>query len=275
MNRSFPARISASTPAWAEFSLTCIGIGRNVGQEPATGKEPGKAALWTAGFVGPQPAVSIGPGAIWGRVYDAVTVQGGRYVQGGGCLTVGVAGLIQGGGFGSFSKAFGMAGASLIEAEVVIADGAVKIANGCTNSDLFWALKGGGGGFGVITRLTLRTHALPDTFGGAFVDVSASSDDAYRRLVVKVLEFYREALFNPNWGEQIRFRPDRLVSIAMVFQGLDQDRAKAVWRPFFDWVAAAPQDYTVVVDASSNGAFPRRVSRTQIPAAGSWPGDRR
>ncbi len=209
------------------------------------------------GQVGPQPAVSIGPGAIWGRVYYAVTVQGGRYVQGGGCLTVGVAGLIQGGGFGSFSKAFGMAGASLIEAEVVAADGAVKIANACTNSDLFWALKGGGGGFGVITRITLRTYALPDTFGGAFADVRASSDDAYRRLVVKVLEFYREALFNPNWGEQIRFRPDRLVSIAMVFQGLDQDRAKAVWRPFFDWVAAAPQDYTVV-STPRIGALPAR-----------------
>src|SRR5215472_5602813 len=52
----------------------------------------------------PQPAVSIGSGAIWMQVYDAVTTQGGRYVQGGGCATVGVAGLIQSGGFGSFSK---------------------------------------------------------------------------------------------------------------------------------------------------------------------------
>ena len=227
------------------------------------------------GQVGPQPAVSIGPGAIWGRVYDAVTVQGGRYVQGGGCLTVGVAGLIQGGGFGSFSKAFGMAGASLIEAEVVTADGAVKIANACTNPDLFWALKGGGGGFGVVTRVTLRTHALPDTFGGAFADVRASSDDAYRRLVVKVLEFYREALFNPNWGEQIRFRPDRLVSIAMVFQGLDQSQAKAVWSPFFDWVKAAPQEFALV-SPPRIGALPaRRFLGPHIPAAGSRPCDGR
>ena len=48
----------------------------------------------------PQPAVSIEPGAIWGQAYDAVTTKGGRYVQGGGCLTVGVAGIILGGGFG-------------------------------------------------------------------------------------------------------------------------------------------------------------------------------
>ena len=114
----------------------------------------------------PQPAVSIGAGAIWGHVYDAVTTKAGRYVQGGGCLTVGVAGLVLGGGFGSFSKAFGTAGSHLLEAEVVTADGAVRIANACSNPDLFWALKGGGGGFGVVTRVTLRTHALPEFLGG-------------------------------------------------------------------------------------------------------------
>ena len=90
--------------------------------------------------------MSIEPGAIWGHAYNEVTTKGGRYVQGGGCMTVGVAGLILGGGFGSFSKAFGTAGASLLEAEVVTADGDVKIANACSNPDLFWALKGGGGG---------------------------------------------------------------------------------------------------------------------------------
>ena len=77
----------------------------------------------------PQPAVSIGAGAIWAQAYDAVTTKGGRYVQGGGCTTVGVAGLIQSGGFGSFSKNYGLAAAALLEAEVVTADGAVKIAN--------------------------------------------------------------------------------------------------------------------------------------------------
>ena len=138
------------------------------------------------GRAAPQPAASIGAGAIWGRVYNEVTTKGGRYVQGGGCMTVGVAGLIQGGGFGSWSKAYGMAAASLLEAEIVTADGDVKIANACSNPDLFWALKGGGGAFGVVTRVTLRTHALPEFFGAVFATVKATSDNSYRRLVAKI-----------------------------------------------------------------------------------------
>ena len=96
-----------------------------------------------------------------------------------------------------------------LEAEVVTADGEVKIANACTNPDLFWALKGGGGGFGVVTRVTLRTHALPEFLGGVFATIKASSDEAYRRLIAKILEFYAQALFNPHWGEQLGFAPGR------------------------------------------------------------------
>ena len=94
----------------------------------------------------PVPAVSMGAGCIWGHVYQAVTTQGGRYVQGGGCTTVGVAGLVQGGGFGSFSKRYGLAAASLLEAEIVTADGVVRTVNAAREPDLFWALKGGAAG---------------------------------------------------------------------------------------------------------------------------------
>jgi FAD/FMN-containing dehydrogenase len=195
----------------------------------------------------PQEAVTIEPGAIWGQAYDAVTTKGGRYVQGGGCITVGVAGLIQSGGFGSFSKAYGMAAASLLEAQIVTADGEVRIANACTNPDLFWGIKGGGGGsLGVVTRLTLRTHDLPEFFGAVFTTIKATSANAFRQLIAKVIEFYSESLFNPHWGEQIAFRPGNVLAIAMVFQGLDQHQAETVWRPFFDWLAASPQDFGIV-----------------------------
>jgi hypothetical protein len=199
-----------------------------------------------AGKIAPQPAVSIGAGAIWGHVYNAVTTEGGRFVQGGGCLTVGVAGLVQAGGFGSFSKAFGTAAANLIEAEIITADGAVRIANACTNPDLFWALKGGGGGsFGVVTRLTLKTHDLPTTVGGIGGIIHANSDEAYRRLIGKFVGFYADNLLNPHWGEIVALRPGNLMDLRMSFCGFDQAQAEAVWRPFLDWVVdAMPVDFS-------------------------------
>ena len=199
-----------------------------------------------AGLVEPEAAVSVGAGAIWMDVYDAVTTTAGRYVQGGGCTTVGVAGLVQGGGFGPFSKGFGTAAANLLEAEVVTADGAVRIANAASNPDLFWALKGGGGGtFGVVTRLTLRTHELPAYFGAVLTTISAASDAAYMTLVGQVISFYGERLLNPHWGEQIRFGPGRRITVTMVFQGLTQAEANETWAPLFDWVRARPADYTL------------------------------
>jgi FAD/FMN-containing dehydrogenase len=192
-----------------------------------------------------QPAISLGAGNVWLHAY-AAAAKAGRYVQGGGCMTVGVAGLIQSGGFGSFSKRFGLAAAGLLEAEIVTADGQVRLANACTNPDLFWALKGGGGGsFGVLTRLTLRTHALPSLLGGIFTAVQAKSDEAYRRLIERFVAFYRERLFNPTWGEQAIFRRDNVLAINMVFQGIDGAAANAIWRPFFDWIAGQAADFVL------------------------------
>lgn len=198
------------------------------------------------GKAAPLRAVTVGAGALWAQVYDAVTTRGGGYVQGGGCLTVGVAGLVQSGGFGSFSKAYGLAAGSLLQAEVVTADGVTRIANACTNPDLFWGLKGGGGGsLGVVTRLTLRVHPLPETFGAVNMTIHAASAPAFRRLVGLIVDFYSQSLLNPHWGEQIRLRRDNSLKIAMVFQGLDWSQAQAVWQPFLDSLAAAAQDFKV------------------------------
>jgi FAD/FMN-containing dehydrogenase len=193
-----------------------------------------------------QPAVSVGAGAIWMHTYNTVTTNGGRYVQGGGCGTVGVVGLVQGGGFGSYSKNYGTAAASLLEAEIVTADGVVRLANACTNTDLFWALKGGGGGtFGVVTRVTLRTHALPSFFGGVSATIRASSDATFSRLVGRFVDFYAKSLLNPHWGEIVNVRPGRRLDIQMAFQGLTLEEADSVWQPFLQWLAAAPDDFTV------------------------------
>jgi FAD/FMN-containing dehydrogenase len=185
----------------------------------------------------PIPAVTAEAGAMWIDLYHAVTTEAGRYVQGGGCTTVGVAGLVQSGGFGSFSKGFGTSAAGLLEAEVVTADGKVRIANACTNPDLFWAIKGGGGGsFGVVTRVTLRTHVLPEFFGWVSGRIKAESDAAAQNLIARFMTFYRESLFNSHWGEQVSFGPDNTLRLSMVCQGLDNQQVLNLWNPFFDSV---------------------------------------
>lgn len=185
---------------------------------------------------GSFPAVSVGAGAVWLDVYDAVTTRAGRYVQGGGCTTVGVAGHVQSGGFGSCSKGFGTAAGSLLEAEVVTADGAIRVVNHYQDPELFWALKGGGGGsFGVVTRLTLLTHALPQVFGGVSGRLKAKTAEGYRALVARFLTFYADRLSSHPWGEQVGFHPGNLLTVSMLTHGLDETRIREIWAPFVEW----------------------------------------
>lgn len=194
----------------------------------------------------PAPAVSVQTGARWLAVYNTVTTGAGRYVQGGGCATVGVAGLVLGNGFGSFSKAYGSAASSLLEAEIVTADGTVRIANPCNYPDLFWALKGGGNGsFGVVTRLTLRTHDLPNYFGGVRGSIKANSDSAFRKLIAEFNAFYASSLFNPHWGEQASFGNDNVLRLSLVFQDFNESQVSLVLRPFLDFISANTADFTI------------------------------
>ncbi len=137
-------------------------------------------------------------------------------------MTVGVAGLVQSGGFGSFSKRYGTAASSLVEASIVTADGKLRTVNDCNDPDLFWALKGGGGGsFGVVTSLTLKTHDLPEFLGGASLTIKAASDQDFRRLLARFVDFYADALLNPHWGEGITFSSDNVLDISMASAGLE------------------------------------------------------
>ena len=115
--------------------------------------------------------------------------------------------------------------------------------NACRDPDLFWALKGGGGGsFGVVTRLTLATHDLPSTFGLASLTVRADTDAAFSRLAERIVGFYAEALFGPVWGEQIAFTPENALELSRwCSRASTQEEAAATWQPFLDWVAADPR----------------------------------
>lgn len=196
--------------------------------------------------VQPIEAVSVQGGAIWVDVYDKAVVKGKRYVQGGGCTSVGVGGHLQTGGFGSFSKRFGMGASGIVEAEIVLADGQIVVANEHVNSDLFWAVRGAGATYGIITRLTLKLRPLPDTFGFAGLRVKAHSDGAYATLVEEFLRFYRDELMNPHWGEHAGFNGSNELEIAMSIQGLSEEQVASVWKPFVDSLIARPTMFEVV-----------------------------
>lgn len=99
----------------------------------------------------------IGAGADLGRIYDALWAQGRVTIPGGGCTGVGIAGLALGGGFGFLTRLHSLTCDSLVELEMVDADGRLVRADAGTRGDLLWASRGGGGGnFGVNTAFTFR-----------------------------------------------------------------------------------------------------------------------
>ncbi|GAA2000864.1 FAD-dependent oxidoreductase [Catenulispora subtropica] len=103
----------------------------------------------------------VGAGVRLADLYSAVAASG-RALPGGSCPTVGVAGLTLGGGIGVLSRAYGLTCDRLVEAQVVTADGTVRTASASSEPDLFWALRGGGGGnFGVVTSFTFATFPAP------------------------------------------------------------------------------------------------------------------
>jgi len=105
---------------------------------------------------------AVGAGAELLAVYTALAARG-RMIPGGTCPTVGIGGLTQGGGIGLSGRKYGLTADNLLEATVVLADGSVAVANAQQHQDLFWALRGGGGGnFGIATRFVFRTHPASD-----------------------------------------------------------------------------------------------------------------
>jgi FAD/FMN-containing dehydrogenase len=132
----------------------------------------------------------VAGGALWGEV-DHATHPFGLAVPSGFISTTGVGGLTLGGGIGYLTRAYGLTIDNLLSADVVLADGSVVTADDQSNADLFWALRGGGGNFGVVTSFEFRAHPVRTLHAGPTfwpLDQTAEVMAAYRDFIVRAPE---------------------------------------------------------------------------------------
>jgi FAD/FMN-containing dehydrogenase len=126
--------------------------------------------------------VRVDPGATWGEV-DRETQPHGLVVPSGLVSSTGVAGLTMGGGFGWTSRRFGFAADNLVSFDLVTADGQLRHVSATEHGELYWAVRGGGGNFGVVTSFEFRAHRLgPDVLCGMVAYPMAQTPDVISRL---------------------------------------------------------------------------------------------
>lgn len=129
--------------------------------------------------------IMVGAGCTWGDI-DHATHAFGMAVPGGIISTTGAGGLTLGGGLGYLSRKCGLSIDNLLSADIVLADGSFVTANANQNQDLFWALRGGGGNFGVVTSFTFNLHPISMIYGGPMLYELSESED--------VMKWYRELI---------------------------------------------------------------------------------
>lgn len=112
-----------------------------------------------------EKTVRVGGGNVWGEV-DHATHPFGLAVPAGIISTTGVGGLTLGGGVGHLSRKYGLTIDNLLEADMVLADGTFVTVNANKNTDLFWAIRGGGGNFGIVTSFKFQAHPVKNVYGG-------------------------------------------------------------------------------------------------------------
>jgi FAD/FMN-containing dehydrogenase len=197
-------------------------------------------------------------GVLWGELNDAAA-ECGLAVTGGAVSTTGIAGLTLGGGLGWLMAKFGLAADNLLALGLVTAEGQVLDVGAASHPDLFWALRGGGGNFGVATSFTYRLHPLETIVGGLIAHpIEAASE---------LLRFYRDAVAGASDDLTVFaglvHAPDgsgAKLAALVVFHTGDAGEAERELEPFKAWgspllVEVGPMPYRVM-NTILDGGFP-------------------
>lgn len=189
-----------------------------------------------------QRTVRVEGGCLW-RDVDHATHAFGMATPSGIIGSTGVGGLTLGGGLGHLTRKHGLSIDNLLEADVVLADGRLVTASATENTDLFWALRGGGGNFGVVTSFLFRLHPVDSVFAGPTFwkhEQMAEVMRWYRDFIVKAPEdlngFFAtmKVPAGPPFPEHLH---GQLVCAVMWCYTGDPDKADAVFAPVIDFAS--------------------------------------
>lgn len=213
-----------------------------------------------------KQSVTVQGGALWGDVYE-VTVRERLEVVGSPLWFVGVGGFTLGGGYSPLSGEHGLAIDNMLAATVVLADGRIVEASPHTEPDLFWAIRGGGGQFGIVVDITFKTHPYAGPFGSGVLAYPGSQLPS----VLKVIQDWKTTQtpaerFTMTFSRPApHFKPS-IVILPIVLHDESLTRSSKVLAPFralqpvLDKVAPAPDMKTISHAADAGlAAAPRRL----------------
>lgn len=182
--------------------------------------------------------VKVGGGNIWNEV-DAATHEFGLAIPSGMVSSTGVGGLTLGGGVGYLSRKYGLTIDNLLEADMVLADGSFVTVNAKQNTDLFWAIRGGGGNFGVVTSFTFQAHLLKTVMGGPTfwpierVEEIMSWYDSFIQNATEDLSGFIATMIVPESPFPTELHNKQFCAIVWCYTG-DADKFDALFKPVLD-----------------------------------------
>ena len=188
--------------------------------------------------------VEVGAGSVWGDV-DHATHAFGLATPTGIISTTGVGGLTLGGGLGHLTRKYGLTIDNLLSVDMVLADGSFVKANKDLNKDLFWAVRGGGGNFGVVTEFTYKLHPVDIDYGGPMlweIDQAEEVLKWYRKFIVEAPEdltgFFAFLTVPPGPPFPEHLHLKKMCAVIWAYSG-DLSKAEEVFKPIRSFLTPA------------------------------------